>query len=763
MAIIIDEKNKLFTLRTKNSTYQMKADSFGTLLHTYYGKRIDDSDMSYLIVKKGRAFSGNPYEYGRTDREYSLDLLPQEYSCYGTGDFRISALKVQNEDGSCAVSLVYQGYQVHRGVKYAIPELPAVHVEENEANSKESVQVDSLEITLKDETTGVEVVLLYSVLEELDIITRAVKLVNKGSRQIILQKAASMNLDWVIGDYEWLTFYGRHAHERNLQRSELDHGIHAIGSVRGSSGLHYNPFAIVCEKNTDEMQGQCFGFSFLYSGEFLMEAEKDQVNQTRFICGIHPDNFAWNLQPGEEFHTPEVMMSASASGFGTLSRNFHKTIREHVCRGEWKRKRRPVLINNWEATYFDFTGEQLVNIAKSAAKLGVELFVLDDGWFGKRDDDYSGLGDWFPNEKKLGCSLKELAERIMATGVRFGLWVEPECISEDSDLYREHPDWAVAIPGRKPVLGRSQLILDFTRKDVQDYIIKRLSAIFEEASITYVKWDFNRAICEKYSRKLETEQQGEFAHRFVLGLYRVLEKLTTSFPHILFEGCSSGGGRFDAGMLYYTPQIWCSDNTDAIARLSIQYGTSFCYPVSAVGSHVSAVPNHQTGRVTPLSTRSCVAMAGTFGYELDISKMTETEKDQVRKHIRKFKEYYDLIQYGEYYRLLPPSDPQCTVWEMVSADGEEALVSAVYHHVTAYAPPVVVKVQGLKEEAQYQLRLELESVQDEYREAISQKLPLCFREGQTVTGTALQYGGLVIPEASEEFGAWQIHISLVHS
>ena len=770
MAIIIDEKNKLFTLHTQNSTYQMKADSLGTLLHTYYGKRIDDSDMSYLIVKKDRGFSGNPYEVGKTDKTYSLDLLPQEYSCYGTGDYRVSALKVQNEDGSCAASLIYQGYQVHRGVKYAIPGLPAVYVEDGKSktNAKKAVAAkpegfttaDSLEITLKDEATGVEVALLYGVLEELDVITRAVKIVNNGLHKIVLQKAASINLDWVFGDYEWLTFYGRHTGEMNLRRNELNHGIHAVGSVRGASSHHYNPLAIVCEKNANETSGQCYAFSFLYSGEFLMEAEKDQANQIRLICGIHPDNFAWRLQPGEEFYTPEVMMTVSGSGFGTLSRNFHRTVREHICRGMWKDERRPVLINNWEATYFNFSGEQLTNIAKAASELGVELFVLDDGWFGRRNDEDDGLGDWFPNEEKLGCTLKELAKKIVDTGMQFGIWVEPEGISEKSDLYREHPDWAVAIPGRKPVLGRLQLILDFSRKDVQDYIIERLSAIFSETLITYVKWDFNRNICDKYSRALEPERQGEFAHRYVLGLYRVLEELTAKFPYILFEGCSGGGGRFDAGMLYYTPQIWCSDNTDAIERLRIQYGTSFGYPVSTMGAHVSAVPNHQTGRITPLAARACVAMAGSFGYELDVNKMTQEEKEQVRKQIRRFKEHYDLIQYGDYYRLLPPSDPQCTVWEMVSPDGNEALVSAVYHYVMANAAPVIVKLQGLKEEGRYRLRLGLDHLTDEYRENVYKKLPSYFKGEETIRGAALQQGGLVIPEALEEYGSWQIYISL---
>ena len=752
MSIVIDAEKKLFTLHTENTTYQMKADSFGTFLHVYYGERTDNSDKSYIICFKDRGFSGNPYEVGKENKTYSLDVLPQEYSCYGTGDYRISALKVQNEDGSLVAGLCYKGYQVSKG-KYSIPGLPAVYAKEEEA--------DTLEIILEDPVSKVEVRLLYGVLYKNDIITRVVKIINRGTNRIVLQKAASMNLDWINGDYEWLTFYGRHAMERNMQRNELGHGIHAIGSVRGTSSHHYNPFTIVCERNTDEEKGKCYGFSFLYSGEFLMEAEKDQANQTRLICGIHPDNFVWNLQAGEEFDTPEIMMTYSAQGFGAISRNLHKTIRENICRGEWKEKRRPILVNNWEATYFNFTGEQLVGIAKSAAELGIELFVLDDGWFGKRDDDNSGLGDWFPNEKKLGCTLKELAERIVECGMQFGLWFEPEGISEDSNLYRAHSDWAVAIPGRKPALSRNQMVLDFSRKDVQDYIIERMSAVFEESPITYVKWDFNRSICDKFSMALDAGSQGEFAHRYVLGLYRVLETLTTQFPHILFEGCSGGGGRFDAGMLYYTPQIWCSDDTDAIERLTIQHGTSFGYPVSSMGSHVSAVPNHQTGRITPFSTRSCVAMAGTFGYELDVTKLSKEEKEQVRKQVSRFKEYYDLIQNGEYYRLLSPSDRQCTVWEMADWEGREALVSAVYHHVGPNEEPVIVKIQGLKAEAYYQMYLNtdyMENVPDGKRKWLEEHLPYGYKNGETITGAALQQCGLVIPEALEEYQAWQIHI-----
>ncbi|MDE7245849.1 MAG: alpha-galactosidase, partial [Oscillospiraceae bacterium] len=624
MPIILNDTHTLITMHTGHSTYQMKVDELGTLLHTYYGSRIDETDMSYQIGYIDRGFSGNPYEKGKTDKTYSLDVLPQEYSCFGNGDYRISALRVQTSDGSQAVRLKVTGMDVFRG-KYGLEGLPAVYAKDTEA--------ETLRVCLEDCCIGLKIELCYGVLPELDVITRTARIINNGTSPILLQKAASMSLDWQFGDFEWLTFYGRHAMERNLQRMTVGHGSQSIGSVRGASSHHYNPFSVLCEKGTSETSGSCWGFSFLYSGEFLMEIEKDQANQTRFLCGIHPDNFAWTLETGESFQTPEVMMAYSGDGFGSMSRSFHRAIRDHICRGEWAHKRRPVLINNWEATYFNFTGEKLVSIAEESASLGIELFVMDDGWFGRRDDDNSSLGDWFPNEKKLGCTLKELGERITAAGMKFGIWFEPEGFSEDSDLYRQHPEWAVQVPGRKPDLSRNQLMLDFSREDVQDYIIKRMSDILSDAPISYVKWDMNRSICDKYSAALDAAHQGEFSHRYILGLYHVLETLTRAFPHVLFEGCCGGGGRFDAGMLYYTPQIWCSDNSDAISRLDIQYGTSFGYPVSTMGAHVSAVPNHQTGRVTPLATRGCVAMAGTFGYELDVTKLTDIEKDEIRAQI----------------------------------------------------------------------------------------------------------------------------------
>ena len=744
MPIVLNREAGLITIQTKSSSYQMKADGLGVLLHTYYGGKIQPEDMSYQICSIDRGFSGNPHEQGKNHKEYSLDVLPQEYGCFGTGDYRTAALRARSADGGQAVQLRVANYGTEKG-KYSLEGLPAVYAEESEA--------ESLFVRLEDRCSGLEVALQYGVLPELDIITRAAKITNRGTEELTLQKAASMSLDIPFGNWDWLTFHGRHAMERNLSRQGLRHGIQSIGSPRGASSHQYNPFSILCENTATETAGECYGFSFLYSGEFLMEAELDQAHQVRVVCGIHPDDFTWILKPGESFQTPEVLMAYSGEGLGVLSRRFHRAIREHICRGQWRRKRRPVLINNWEATYFDFTGEKLISIAKEAQTLGIELFVLDDGWFGKRNDDNSGLGDWFPNADKLGCSLKELGERITETGMQFGIWFEPEGLSEDSDLYRRHPDWAVQVPGRLPCLSRNQLVLDFSRKDVQDYIIVRMSAVLEEAPISYVKWDMNRSICDKFSALLPAERQGEFAHRYVLGLYHVLESLTARFPHVLFEGCSGGGGRFDAGMLYYTPQIWCSDNTDAVNRLDIQYGTSFGYPVSAMGSHVSAVPNHQTGRITPLNTRGLVAMSGTFGYELDVTKMTEAEKEEVKHQIVAFKRDYDLIQRGDYYRLSAPKTG-CSAWAFVSPDGSQAIVQAVYTSIEANPIPVHVKLRGLREDARY--RVELADAETFRQGHVYRWLP----EVNVLSGAALMRGGLTLPPAWIEYQSFQMRIQI---
>ena len=690
MAITV--KDKIFNLETENTLYQMKVDRFGVLNHLWYGEKTDCC-MDYLLDYPDAGFSGNIYE-AENERTYSLNTLPQEYSTSGVGDFRISAISVTHEDGSNALDLRVREYQIKKG-KYEIPGLPAVYAKEDEA--------ETLEITLKDTATETLVILRYGVLEKEDIITRSVEVKNLGNTPIVINKVHSMCLDIPYGDWEWMHFYGRHTMERQAERVPVLHGISESSSSRGTSSHHQNPAVLLCEKDCTETSGHCIGAALMYSGGFQAQVEKDQLEQIRLVMGIHPDTFEWTLEAGEAFYTPEVILSCSTTGFAKLSQNFHHIIRNHVCRGTYQLSSRPVLINNWEATYFDFNEEKILNIARQASKLGIDMMVLDDGWFGKRDGDCSGLGDWFVNEKKLNGGLKALVEKINAMGMKFGLWFEPEMVSEDSDLYRNHPDWAIQIPGRKPMRSRCQLVLDMSNPEVVDYLYGVMSAILRENHIEYVKWDMNRSISDWYTATLSRGRQMEMPHRYVLGLYELLEKLTSEFPDVLFEGCSGGGGRFDAGMMYYCPQIWCSDDTDAHERTFIQYGTSFFYPTSTVGSHVSAVPNHQTGRITSIETRGVVAMAGSFGYELDLNQLSEEEKAVVAKQVTHYKEYQSLIYNGDYYRLANPFEDGMSAWSWISEDKKTILVQGVLFRAKPNVLRKTLRLMGLEAKKNYKI------------------------------------------------------------
>lgn len=690
MAITV--KDKIFNLETKNTLYQMKVDRFGVLNHLWYGEKTDCC-MDYLLDYPDAGFSGNIYE-AENERTYSLNTLPQEYSTSGVGDFRISAISVTHEDGSNALDLRVREYQIKKG-KYEIPGLPAVYAKEDEA--------ETLEITLKDTATEAEVILKYGVFEKEDVITRSVVVKNSGKTPIVINKVHSMCLDIPYEDWEWMHFYGRHTMERQAERVPVLHGISESSSSRGTSSHHQNPAVLLCEKDCTETNGHCIGAALMYSGGFQAQVEKDQLEQIRLVMGIHPDTFEWTLEAGEAFYTPEVILSCSTTGFAKLSQNFHHIIRNHVCRGTYQLSSRPVLINNWEATYFDFNEEKILNIARQASKLGIDMMVLDDGWFGKRDDDCSGLGDWFVNEKKLNGGLKALVEKINAMGMKFGLWFEPEMVSEDSDLYRNHPDWAIQIPGRKPMRSRYQLVLDMSNPEVVDYLYGVMSAILRENHIEYVKWDMNRSISDWYTATLSRGRQMEMPHRYVLGLYELLEKLTSEFPDVLFEGCSGGGGRFDAGMMYYCPQIWCSDDTDAHERTFIQYGTSFFYPTSTVGSHVSAVPNHQTGRITSIETRGVVAMAGSFGYELDLNQLSEEEKTVVAKQVTHYKEYQSLIYNGDYYRLANPFEDGMSAWSWISEDKKIILVQGVLFRAKPNVLRKTLRLMGLEAKKNYKI------------------------------------------------------------
>ena len=723
MGIIYCEKDRIFTLQTKNTTYQMQVDRYGFLLHLYYGKKTDTC-MDYLLTYYDRGFSGNPYDAGE-DRTYSMDTLPQEFPCYGNGDFRSTAFAVENADGSMSCDLRYKSHKIFDG-KYNLEGLPAVYASEEEAQT--------LEILMEDPVTGVKVVLLYGVLPAQDIITRSVCVKNESSGKIYLNKIESASLDFLYGDYELLTFYGRHAMERNVQRVPVVHGTQKIGSVRGTSSHQYNPMMILAEKETTEDKGNCYAMSFVYSGCFQGEVLKDQLNQTRMMLGLQEEAFRYPLERGEMFQAPEVILSYSAEGMNRLSQNLHHCIRQHICRGKYKEEIRPILINSWEAAYFDFTGDTIYELAKAAKEVNIDMLVMDDGWFGKRDDDNSGLGDWFVNEKKLGGTLGNLIKRINDLGVKFGIWIEPEMVSEDSDLYRKHPDWALTVPGRNPVRSRNQLVLDFSRKEVVDEIYDQICKVLDQGNIEYVKWDMNRSLMDVYSSV--KRDQGRVLHDYVLGLYDFLERLVQRYPNLLIEGCSGGGGRFDAGMMYYTPQIWCSDNTDAIDRLRIQYGTSFGYPVSVVGSHVSAVPNHQTGRKTPLHTRGVVAMSGTFGYELNLMKLSEEEKQEIREQIAEYKSYAPIIQNGLYYRLSNPTTEEICAWEFVHTDEKEqskVLLNIVMQVIHGNMTVNYVKLQGLEETAVY-------------REE---------KSGKRYTGAALMYGGMPLPIEPGEYQAYQ--------
>ena len=652
----------------------MQADSFGCLLHLYYGRRTEGV-TSWGLKFMDRGFSGNP----TPDRTYSLDVLPQEFPTQGTGDYRTPGLIVRDSEGIYGVVLHYKGFEILEG-KYSLKGLPAVHAED----------AQTLAITLEDKRIGLTVKLLYGVLPEKDIITRSVIVRNDGSKPVTVMKLASSCLDFTHGKFDLITFQGRHTMERQFQRQSLSHGQFTVGSRRGMSSHQFNPFVILADHDATETAGRCWGMQFVYSGGFLAEAELDQYSQTRLMMGLAQEKFAYPLKPGEELAGPEVIMTFSSEGLGKLSHNYHACIRENVCRDT---RPSPIVLNTWEALYFNFDGRKILEVAQSAKGLGVDMLVLDDGWFMNRNDDNRALGDWTADEAKLGCTLGELVRDVNSLGLKFGLWVEPEMISEDSDLFRAHPDWAMTVPHERPVLGRNQLVLDMSRREVREYVYGAIAGILSQGNIEYLKWDYNRSIAAVYSRT--SDSQGKVMYDYMLGLYEVLERLHEKYPEVLIEGCAGGGGRFDAGMLYYTPQIWCSDNTDALDRMNIHYGTSFGYPVSTIAAHVSTCPNHQTGRTTPLKTRYTVSMAGGFGYELNPLTLTEEERREIAGQVLQYRTDREIITEGMYYRLSNPFEESYCAWEYVSRNGSKALVNAVIPYNHGNMPLVYVVLRGL--------------------------------------------------------------------
>lgn len=664
MSIVFHEKNRTFHLFNDKISYIMAVlpnDQMGQL---YFGKRIQQrEDYSYLLEMMARPMGSYVFE---NDRTLSLEHVKQEYGVYGSTDYRCPAVEILQENGSRISDFCYKSHTVSGG-KPKLKGLPATYTESDS-------EAETLTLVLEDKVTGIELELLYTLFAGSGIIARSARFLNCGKKPVHLLKAMSLCMDLPDHDYDWIQFSGAWARERYPKKRRLETGIQSVGSMRGHSSHEHNPFVILKRPTADEFQGEVIGFSLIYSGNFLAQAEVDTHDTTRVLLGINPEWFDWKLEPGEEFQTPEAVMVYTDRGMNDMSQTFHRLFQKRLARGYWRDRERPILINNWEATYFDFTEERIVEIAEKAKEQGIELFVLDDGWFGKRTSERAGLGDWKANPERLPEGITGLAQKIEALGMKFGLWFEPEMVNKDSDLYREHPDWILSVPERRQSQGRYQYVLDFSRKEVVDYIYDRMAEILGSGKVSYVKWDMNRSITECWSAALPADRQGEVFHRYILGVYDLYDRLNTAFPEVLFESCASGGGRFDPGLLYYAPQGWASDDTDAAERLKIQYGTSYCYPISSIGAHVSASPNHQIMRSTPLYTRANVACFGTFGYELDLNRLTAEEQEEVKRQTAFMKKYRSVLQFGSFYRLESPFEGNVTAWMSVSGDRKTAVV-----------------------------------------------------------------------------------------
>ncbi len=667
MAIRYNESSRSFQLDTKAASYVIGiVDAEGFVGHAYFGKKLGQDDVTYLMRIGEGPFTP---ETNARDRLSFLDSFPMEYPTGGIGDFRESAMVVRSNGGHRALQLTLDSYNIYKGKK-PLEGLPATWGNENDT--------ETLELVLTDKVLNVKAVLSYSIFEGIDAVVRSVKLINESDAPVFIDRIMSASMDMDNREYDKILLTGSWARERHLNRTPVNYGIQGMSSLRGEEGHQTHPFMALLDKTATEDAGDVYGINLVYSGNFLTLADRGQFDTVRVMTGINPEGFCWKLNPGESFQAPEAVMVYSAEGLNGMSHAFHDLYRQHLIRGEYRDKKRPILINNWEATYFDFNTEKLLDIARQASKLGIEMLVMDDGWFGNRFDDNRALGDWFVNEEKLPGGLKHLVDEVNKLGMKFGIWVEPEMISPDSDLYRAHPDWAIQVPGRTAGLARNQYVLDMSRQEIQDYVFDMIAKVLRSANIEYVKWDMNRPLSDLGSYALSAECQGELYHRYVLGMYRLQERLTSEFPHILLENCSGGGARFDAGMLYYSPQIWCSDDTDAIERLTIQEGTALIYPLSAMGAHVSDCPNHTVGRTTPFETRGYVALAGTFGYELDVTKIPEEDRNMIPDQVAMYHKYNDLVRTGDYYRVASyQQNRMYDCWMVVKKDKSEALVTYI--------------------------------------------------------------------------------------
>lgn len=726
MNIAYYEKERVFKLDTLNTSYLIGiVDEENFLGHMYYGRYLEDHVVGDLMRIQEPPFVPSK---NNGERCAFYDAFPFEYPTGGLGDFREGCLSIRSQEGHVGCVFSYVTHRVING-KPVLKGLPSTFATSDNCMT--------LEIIGEDRIVGVRMVLSYTVFSDTDVITRGVRIENVGDNPFYITKVFSACLDMDNQNFDMISLHGGWARERHIQSKPLGYGIQNVSSYRGESSHQDHPFLALVTKNTTQDSGDVYAMNFVYSGNFRAQAEVSQFDSVRMSMGIHPENFCWKLMPGEEFQAPEVVMVYASHGLDEMTTTFHQFYKRHLIRGVYKDKKRPILINNWEATYFDFNTEKLLSIAREASSLGIEMLVMDDGWFGKRNSDRCALGDWIVNEEKLAGGLEHLVNEVNKLGMKFGIWFEPEMISPDSDLYRAHPDWAIAIPGRVAAQSRKQYVLDLSRKEVVDYIYESIAKILRNVNIEYVKWDMNRQLTDLGSYGLASDRQGELYHRYVLAVYELQDRLTREFPHILLENCSSGGARFDPGMLYYSPQIWCSDDTDAIERLKVQEGTALIYPLSTMGAHVSDCPNHMSGRVTPFETRGIVALAGTFGYELDVTKLPQEEREIIPKQVAMYHKYNDLVRNGDYYRVASYSQNHVyDCWEVVSEDKSEVLVTYVQVLSQVNVKSKRIRLKGLAKQKYYRI--------------VGQE--------DVYSGSVLMNAGLMIPNQKGDFRAQLIHL-----
>lgn len=713
--IRFDEEKQVFKIDTPNSSYVMGVVGGEYLAHLYYGRRVESMDFGYLLDFPEENLSD--VSVGGGEKVSFLDKLPQEYPCHGTGDFRQSCLRVRDSRGSWGVDLRYAGYEILQG-KPDLEGLPATFGENGE----------TLAVFLEDACLGLRVRLLYSVFPGIDCVMRSVSVENQGKDPLYLEKVLSTCLDMGEGEYEALSLTGSWARERHITRQKVDVGVQLVESAKGISSHQHHPFYALVSEHAGQESGQVYGMHFVYSGSFQGVLEKSQFGGHRMVMGIHPQDFCWQIEPGASFQAPEVVLVYSGAGLDAMTRNLHELYREHLLPRKWVYRKRPVLINNWEATYFDFDRDKLLAIAEEAAGQGIQMLVMDDGWFGHRESDNSSLGDWKVNEEKLRGGLKKLVDEVNALGLEFGIWFEPEMISPDSEVYRAHPDWALQLPGREPAQSRNQLVLDLSRPEVREYVYESVAGILRSANIAYVKWDMNRSLTDVGSSYLPAGRQGELMHRHTLAVYELQGRLCREFPDLLLENCASGGARFDPGMLYYSPQIWCSDDTDAIERLAIQEGTQLLYPLSVIGAHVSDCPNHIVGRNSPFETRAVVAMSGTFGYELDITKISREDREAIPAQVKRYQKYAPLIQRGDYYRIASYQENHYyDCYQVVSKDKSVSILMFVQVLAQANKISRIIRLKGLAGDRKYMVN------------------------GKVYSGEALMRAGLVVKRPYGDF------------